>query len=53
MGIESVLIMFCYDCDHLTKFYIEDTHTTCDIIEGQYIESQAINCEACGLENKI
>lgn len=43
----------CYDCEHVTKFGFNDAHTTCDIINGQYTESDAINCEKCGLENLV
>ncbi len=43
----------CYDCGSVMSFGFDDTHTTCDIINGQYTESDAINCTKCGLENLI
>ncbi len=43
----------CYDCDAVTRFGWDDTHTTCDIVNGQYTEVDAINCQKCGLENLI
>ena len=43
----------CYDCENVMKFGFDDTHTTCDIINGQYTEADAINCTKCGLENLI
>ena len=49
----SVNSMECYDCEHITFYGYADTHTTCDIVNGQYTEFEALNCENCELENKV
>ncbi len=51
--VSATYILTCYDCEATMKFTDDDTHTTCDIINGQYIEVDAINCTTCGLENLI
>jgi len=43
----------CYECSATIIFSHDDTNITCDIIEGQYTETLAINCPHCGVENTI
>jgi predicted nucleic-acid-binding Zn-ribbon protein len=42
----------CWDCGELFEFDWDDTHVSCDIIEGQYTEFIAIMCPHCGIENR-
>lgn len=51
--VSATYSLTCYNCEATMKFTDSDTHTTCDIINGQYTEAIAINCTACGLENLI
>lgn len=42
----------CYHCDNIIYFNWNETHISCDIIEGQYTEFIAIICDGCSCENR-
>ncbi|HAR38611.1 MAG TPA: hypothetical protein DCS09_08610 [Porphyromonadaceae bacterium] len=42
----------CYDCKKVFGFDYEDVYKSCDTIDGQYTEFDAIRCPHCLIENR-
>ena len=43
----------CYSCNEIYEYSDTDIVTSCDTIEGQYVEYEATRCPICGCEDKI
>lgn len=42
----------CWACEKEFEWSWENTHVSCDTIEGQYTEFTAITCPHCGCETR-
>jgi len=43
----------CYSCEKEFEYPDNDIYTSCETVEGQYIEFEAVLCPFCGCENNI
>ena len=43
----------CWYCDKTIEFKDEDVIISCDTVEGQYIEYEAVLCPFCGVTVEI
>jgi len=41
----------CYACGDTYEYTEESWYTSCDTIDGQYVECQVTKCPVCGCEN--
>lgn len=42
----------CWYCGKTFKFNWDETHESCDVIEGQYTVFAAVICPHCNMENR-
>ena len=42
----------CWWCEKEFEFDLNNVHESCDIVDGQYIVFDAIDCPYCGIENR-
>ena len=43
----------CWYCEKVIEYTEEDIFISCDTVEGQYIEYEAVLCQHCGVTIEI